>query len=160
MISREGGTAPAGAVLATGQVVLSRQRWSGALLMTSNRALASSLLRDLRRLGQTGVSVDSCEVALEMMGAAEFALVIVDVDAPGDWWTCQRLVQSKRAPVAILTRFVAPDRRYRRWAFAAGVSAYMCKPCTTSRLRRMLSRMRRGDLQVEVVEGTAYCECI
>jgi AmiR/NasT family two-component response regulator len=139
--------------------MLSNDRQPVVLLVTNDRMLAERALKDLRRLEQIAVAVDTCDVALEMMDAVEFALVIVDVEAAADWWTCQRVLQSHRAPVAILTRFLAPDRRYRRWAFEAGVNAYVCKPCTTSRLRKLLGRLHRGEPCVEVVDGTAYCEC-
>jgi CheY-like chemotaxis protein len=132
---------------------------SAVLLMTSNPALADALLTDLHHLRQIAVSVETCDSALEMMEAVAFTLVVVDVDAPDDWTRCRRLLRSNRAPVVVLTRFLVPDRCYRRWAFGAGARAYLGKPYTTSRLRRLLARLGRGDRRVELVEGMAYCEC-
>ncbi len=121
--------------------------------------LAERALKDLRRLEQIAIAVDACDIAVEMMDVVEFALVIVDVETAADWRPCQRVLQSNRAPIAILTRFLAPDRRYRRWAFEAGAAAYVCKPCTKTRLRKLLGRLHRGERRVEVVDGTAaYCE--
>jgi hypothetical protein len=55
-----------------------------------------------------------------MMEVVEFSLVIVDVGGAADWYVCRRLSSSRRSPVAIISSFLAEDRRYRRFAFEMG----------------------------------------
>ena len=92
-----------------------------------------------------------------MMEVVDFSLVIVDVAGAADWRVCRRLVESRRSAVAIITSFLAKDRRYRRLAFKMGVAAYAGKPCARGRLREMLRRLERGERGIELVSGAVHC---
>lgn len=116
------------------------------------------LVAELRRLGRTAVWVETCESALEMVGAVEFGLVIVYVERAADWTTCRRLTAGSTCPVVVATRFLAPDRRYRRRAFRGGVRGYMCRPFNRRRLREMLTRIGAGDTPIELVGGAPYTD--
>jgi DNA-binding NtrC family response regulator len=116
------------------------------------------LVYELRRLGRTAVWVEACESALEMIEAVEFGLVIVNVEQAREWITCRRMAKASGCPVAVATRFLAADRRYRNRAFRSGVAAYMCRPFSRSRLREMLKRVGAGERSVELVEGAAYSD--
>jgi DNA-binding response OmpR family regulator len=125
--------------------------------VASEPSTGESLVRHLRQLEEVAVWIDSGEAALDMMKVVEFALVIVDVNGAADWAICRRLVASGR-PVAVVTRLLVRDRRYRTHAFRMGIAAYVCKPCTQSRLREMLRRVRSDERYIEIVDGAAYCE--
>jgi DNA-binding response OmpR family regulator len=126
------------------------------LVVGAEAETAQPILHELRRLGRTAVWVDTAAAAVEMAEAVAFALVLVIVDQAGDWTTCWRLTRAAPAPVAVLTRFLSPDRRYRRRAFAAGVVGYACQPCGRLRLRALLRRNAAGETQVELVEGARF----
>jgi len=121
------------------------------LIVTSDETLAEHLVRELRALDWIAVPVDSCDTALEMMGVVEFSLVIADVAGTADWLVCRRLAESTRSPVAIITSFLADDRRYRRAAFEMGVVAYVGRPCARRRFREMLCRVEQGERYIELV---------
>ena len=72
-------------------------------MVASDAPLAERPVHELRGLDWIAVSVDSCEIALEMMEVVEFFLVIVDVAGAADWRVCRRLVESRRSAVAIIT---------------------------------------------------------
>jgi DNA-binding response OmpR family regulator len=127
------------------------------LVVARGPATGESIVRDLRQLEQVAVCVDSCEPAFDMMQIVEFALVVVDVDNPADWAVCRPLVASGCCPVAIVTRFLRRDRYYRSRAFSMGAAAYLCKPCTISHLRELLTRVRSNERDIEIVRGAAYC---
>jgi DNA-binding response OmpR family regulator len=110
----------------------------------------------VRRLGRIAVWVDACESALEMTEAVDFAAVLVNVDEIAAWTICRELARAARCPVAVVTPFLARDRRYRNRAFRAGVSAYVCQPCTTARLRALLARLSSGETAIELTDGAAY----
>lgn len=128
------------------------------LVITRDPATGEALVRRLRALKQVAIWIDTCGAALEMMQVLEFALVIVDVDRRADWATCRRIVARRSCPVAVVTRFLNRDRRYRTCAFELGVAAYVCKPCTQSRLRELLRRAASGNRDIEVIGGAAYCD--
>lgn len=92
-----------------------------------------------------------------MMRVVDFAVVIVNIEDAADWDPCRRIAAAAVCPVAVVTRFLARDRRYRQRAFRAGVAAYVCRPCTKARLREMLMRLRSGEIGIELVEGAACC---
>lgn len=117
-----------------------------------------AILRDVRQLTQVAIWIDSCETAREMMQVVEFAVVVVDVEGPTDWRVCRRLAVPRNRRIAVVTRLLAPDRHHRETAFAMGVAAYVCKPCTRARLRAMLKRVQAGEPRIELVDGARYCE--
>jgi DNA-binding response OmpR family regulator len=119
---------------------------------------AKALIGDLRRLGHITVTIDACETALEMMQAVQFGLAIVEVERRTDWQTCRRLVAAAGCPVAVVTRQLARDRRYREAAFGMGVTAYVCPPCDRTRIRELLRRIASGERAIELVDGSAYAE--
>lgn len=130
---------------------------SVGLIVTSDTTLAERLVHELRALDWIAVSVDNCDIAHEMMEVVDFSLVIVDVaDAP-DWLVCRRLVDARRSTVAVVTSFLAEDRRYRRFAFQMGVAAYACKPCAPSRLDEMIRRLQQNERCIELVAGALHC---
>lgn len=126
------------------------------LVISRDLTTANSLVNDLRELGRIAVYIDACEAALEMMGVADFAVVIVNIVGAADWDTCRRIAAATVCPVAVVGRFVARDRRYRKRAFRAEVAAYICEPCTKARLREMLMRLSSGETGVELVQGASY----
>jgi DNA-binding response OmpR family regulator len=128
------------------------------LVVAGDSLTAEALIRDLRRLGQVAVPIDACQAALEMVRAVRFGLAIVEVRHRADWTTCRRLVAARCCPVAIVTRLLARDRRYRRRAFGLGVTAYMVAPFSRTRVRELLRRIRSGERSIELVTRSAYCE--
>lgn len=130
---------------------------SVGLIVSSDTALAEHLVQELRTLDWIAVSIDSCDIALEMMEAVDFSLVIVDIVAWADWLVCRRLVDAGRSTVAIVTSFLAEDRRYRRFAFQMGVAAYACRLCAQDRLCEMLRRLQRNERCIELVSSAVDC---
>jgi hypothetical protein len=67
------------------------------------------------------------DAAMESSAIRPVVLVVTreDVVAAADWHVCRRLVESRRSPVAVITSWLADDRRYRRLAFEIGVAAYV-----------------------------------
>lgn len=133
---------------------------SVGLIVTSDSTLAEHLVHELRTLDWIAVSIDCGDIALEMMEVVDFSLVIVDVARRPDWLVCRRLVEAKRCPVAIITGFLADDRRYRRFAFHMGVAAYACRLCVQGRLRDLLRRLERGERGIELVAGAVHGESV
>jgi AmiR/NasT family two-component response regulator len=127
------------------------------LVVSGNPAAADWVTNDLRALGRIAVSSDTCETALEMMRIVDFAVVMVNIEDAADWDRCRRIAAAAACPVAVVTRFLARNRRYRKRAFRAGVAAYICRPCTKTRLYEMLMHLRSGETSIEMVEGAAYC---
>jgi CheY-like chemotaxis protein len=122
------------------------------LIAGGQAGTADSLVFELRRLGRTAVWMDSCESALTAIEEVEFDLVLLIVDRETDWTTCEHLVAAAACPVIVGTSVRAPDGRYRRQAFQAGVRAYMCPPYTRKRLREVIRRVADGERGVELVE--------
>ncbi|MBA2258963.1 MAG: hypothetical protein H0W18_08710 [Acidobacteria bacterium] len=91
-----------------------------------------------------------------MTEAVDFAAVLVNADDRAAWRVCGELARAARCPVAVVTTFLARDRRYRNRAFKAGVAAYVCRPCTTGRLRALLARLSSGETGIELTDGAAY----
>lgn len=130
---------------------------SVGLIVTSDRMLAEHLVHELRTLDWIAVSVDDCDIALEMMEVVDFSLVMVDVTRAQDWLAFRRLVEAKRGSVAVVTSFLADDHRYRTFAFQTGALAYVCRLCAVGgRLCEMLRRLQRGERCIEVVDGAAH----
>lgn len=117
---------------------------------------ADAAVRELRRCGHIAIWLDSCVGALEMLGVVDFALVVIVVERNGDWDWCRRIVTATRTPVAVLTPLLARDRRYRLKAFTVGVVAYVCLPCTSGRVRKLLERLRAGDRHFALTTGSLY----
>jgi DNA-binding response OmpR family regulator len=126
------------------------------LVVAADAAAGDSLVAALRRLGRIAICVDACESALEMTEAVDFAAVLVNVDDGAAWAACGELARAARCPVVVVTAFLARDRRYRRRAFNAGISAYVCRPCTIGRLRALLARLSSGETAIELTEGSEY----
>lgn len=124
------------------------------LVLAREPTIAEPILVELRRMSYVAVWIDACSSALEMMDVVRFALAIVTVERRRDWAWCRRVAQAARCPVAVCTRLLAPDRRYRRKAFDMGVAAYVCPPCSRNCLRTLLHRLRRGDRQIELTHGS------
>jgi DNA-binding response OmpR family regulator len=121
------------------------------LIISSRGETAGPIAEQLRALGHLPVWVIGCETAMEMIEVAQFAAAIVEIDRYSDWVTCRRLAAMGRAPIAVMTSLLAPDRRYRRRAFRMGVSAYLGPPITRRRLRELLKHLRAGVRFIELV---------
>jgi len=128
------------------------------ILVVSESETTDALIRELGQLQCIAVAIDTCEAALEMMDVVNFQLVIVEITADADWRTCRRIVNAARAPVAIITRFLARTRRFRECAFRMGVIAYVCMPCTATRMRTLIRCIESGQRGIELVQGAAYSE--
>jgi DNA-binding response OmpR family regulator len=137
---------------------LTGQRGLPILVVAGDSLTARTLIGDLRQLGHITVTIEACGTALEMMQAVQFGLAIVEVERRTDWRTCRRVVAAARCPVAVVTRLLARDRRYRESAFGMGVTAYVCTPCSRTRIRELLRRIGSGDRAIELVDGSAYAE--
>ena len=124
------------------------------LVLARERAMVEPILVELRRMSYVAVWMEACRPALDMIEGVRFALAIVAIEEPADWASCRRIVQAARCPVAVFTRLLAPDRRYRRKAFDMGVTAYVCPPCSRGCLRALLHRVRQGDSQIELTRGS------
>lgn len=128
-----------------------------AILVVGDAPTVRPLMEDLRHLRRRAVSVTTCGAAVELMRAEPIEAVIVNVDVVPDWITCWEVAGKADVPVAVVTRFLAPDRRYRDMAFAVGVAAYVCGDCTRARLRDLLPRLRAGERAMEFIDGAAFC---
>jgi DNA-binding response OmpR family regulator len=129
----------------------------GPILVTGVESeTAEYLVVELRRLGRLTIWMDSWRSALEAIESINFEIVIMLVNQHSDWTACRALVAASEGPVVVATRFLAPDRRYRKRAFRCGVAAYMCPPFTRARLRQMIRRVESGDTKVELVVGSAF----
>lgn len=126
------------------------------LVVAGDAEAGDSLVEALRGLGRIAIWVDARESALEMTEAVDFAAVLVNVEDRAAWTTCVALASRARCPVAVVTTLLARDRRYRNRAFKAGVSAYVCRPCTSGRLRALLARLSSGETAIEMTDGAAY----
>jgi DNA-binding response OmpR family regulator len=115
----------------------------------------AQLVEDLRQIGTIAVGVDASHVAIEMMRSFGFRLVIVHAGEPSDWGVSERVAAAATCPVAVVTRLLARDRRYRTTAFRSGVAACVSQPCTRTRLRELLRRLDSDPLPIELVEGAA-----
>ncbi len=122
------------------------------LVVSGDRAAAGQIADDLRALGRTVSRAVTCAHALARLRRGGVGLVLVDVDSLADWIACGRIAAASRCPVAIVTRFLARDRRFRETAFGMRVSAYVAKPCTPSRLRELIRHLRSGARSIELVD--------
>jgi len=128
------------------------------LVLTADSGLAATAVRECERLGHIAVTIDRWEVAIEMMEVVPFTLLIVDADTSCQWWLCHCLLNARRTPIAVVTRFLARDGRYRRGAFETGATAYVCKPCTRDRIETLLARVRLGEPRIDISAGAPYSE--
>jgi DNA-binding response OmpR family regulator len=126
------------------------------LVVSRDPAAGQSLTDDLRTLGRIAVYIDGYDAALQMIRDVEFGTVIVNVDDESDWSVCRRIAARAACPVAVATRLLARDRRYRRRAFRAGVAAYLFRDRTRLRLRQILTRLTNGERSIESVDGARY----
>jgi DNA-binding response OmpR family regulator len=124
-----------------------------ALVVGRDPCAGAEIVADLRQLGCIAIWVDASKAAIEMMETVQFGLILVSVDRPSEWQTCRRITSAASCPVAVVTHFLAGDRRYRDRAFRMGVAGYVRTPCTQRRLRELLRRVRAGEQAIEVVYG-------
>jgi CheY-like chemotaxis protein len=125
------------------------------LVVSAEATTAEHVVERLRRLGRVAVAIETSPAAIEMMQVIDFGLVIVDVQRPSDWHTCQRVTGEATCAVAVISHLLARDRRYRDRAFRMGVAAYITKPCTRRRLREALARIESGQTAIEVLGPAA-----
>jgi two-component SAPR family response regulator len=128
------------------------------LVVGLDPTLGGSIVTLLRRLGHIAVWVDAPHSAIEILETVECRLVFAIVEHDTDWQMASRLARTGHCKVAIVTRFLAANRRYRDRAFRAGVAAYLSLPCTVERLREAVERLERGDAAIELVAGAPYWE--
>jgi DNA-binding NarL/FixJ family response regulator len=126
------------------------------LVLASDIAVGEQTVGDLRRLGRVSVMVDAATAAIEMMQAIDFAFVMVHVSTADDWSACRAVTAAAGCPVAVVTYLIARDRRYRRRAFAMGVSAYLHRPYKRRDLRYLLRCLEQGGTEIEVVRGVPW----
>jgi hypothetical protein len=55
------------------------------------------------------VSIDRCDIALDMKQVVEFSVVIIYVERAAHCLACRRLVESRRSVVAVVTNFFDED---------------------------------------------------
>lgn len=122
------------------------------LVVSGDPTVAAQIDDDLRALGRTVSRAATCAQALTRLGRGGVGLVLVDVDSVADWIACGRIAAASRCPVAIVTRFLARDRRFRETAFGMRISAYVAKPCTPARLRELVRQLRSGARSIELVD--------
>jgi hypothetical protein len=91
-----------------------------------------------------------------MLETVQCDALFVIVEEDQDWHVAVRLASTGHGPVAIVTRFLAPDRRYRNAAFTAGAAAYLSLPCTMDQMREAIARLRRGDVAIELVRDSYH----
>lgn len=77
--------------------------------------------------------------------------VLLAIDTMTDWMTCCRIAAVTRAPVIVVSDFLAADRRYRDLAFAAGAAAYVCGSASAADWSALLARVRAGERGIEIL---------
>jgi AmiR/NasT family two-component response regulator len=127
------------------------RRSPSAALVVGGDAAVTEIVASLRALSCVAVGVNAWQSAMEMMEAIEFGLVVVFVDRPSDWRSCRLIARRASCPVAVVTDYLAADRRYRKRAFGMGVAVYIRKPCTKARLREMMKQLAAGTGSIELV---------
>jgi hypothetical protein len=79
--------------------------------------------------------------------------IVVAVDEMVDWMKCCHVAGTRHAPIIVATDFLAPDRRYRDLAFAAGAAAYVCGSASPEDWRELLARVGSGERGIEILRG-------
>ena len=126
------------------------------LVVAGEPQAGDALVRALRELRRVTVALDSPKTALEMMQAIDVALIIVDVSTASDWRGSEMLARAAACPVAVVTAFLARDRRFRNRAFDSGVAGYLCKPWTPARLHDMVRRLEAGHRDIEILGSAVF----
>lgn len=113
------------------------------------------MLRDLRALGWLATTVEDPVLAARLVRRSAFPLAVFVVEDATEWLLCGELAGSARGSVAVVSPFLSRDRRYREFAFATGVAAYVHRPYRRLALHQTLLRLRRGERRVEVAHDAA-----
>jgi DNA-binding response OmpR family regulator len=100
--------------------------------------------------------VDDAREQLTTQRQAPKAVVLELLPSPEDAW---RLVEDLRTnhsgvAVVVLTSYVRPDRAHRQRAKAAGVAAFIGKPCALRQLLSVAKRVLSGERGIEIVHYT------
>ena len=103
--------------------------------------------------GATMVEAESAELGLQILDAADFAMVLVDLRMPGmDGITAIRHIRARNdakatVPIIVVTADIAPDLRQR--CLVAGADDVIFKPVAMDALfeamGRILARAAEGD---------------
>jgi xanthine/CO dehydrogenase XdhC/CoxF family maturation factor len=128
------------------------------LVCASEAAAAEPIVSDLRRAQRIAVTMEDARTTLEMMQVVDFGVTVVEIGEKRDWLVWEQVIAAADCPVAILTHFLARDRRYRDRAFRRGVAAYVSKPCPGARLREVVDRLEAGEKSLEVLGSATYSE--
>ena len=125
------------------------------LIVEDDEALRTTLARHLRRHGYLVVEADSAESALaELHGAVGPALVILDINLPGDTgWSLLRspaLDAAGRPPVVVASATAINPSRLREY----DVAGYLPKPFPLETLVSTVDRLINKEQATTEARGT------
>ncbi len=117
------------------------------LLVEDNKVNQKIALGLLCKLGYAGVAADNGQEALELLDAAEFDLVFMDLQMPIlDGLAATRKIRAgeagqrnKNIPIIAMTAHAT--RQDRRSCLDAGMNGYVAKPISSERLREAIGKL-------------------